>query len=262
LSLELHLNDSEALSIDLGRVDFDWLCSQPAERVRRIAIMRDGVATALGDCFQVRGHAEPTICRLMGDCCRVDGIGTNLRGVSIEICGGAGHRLGTDMRGGAIKVAGPAGDFVGGPSRGRRSGMRGGVISIDGNSGRFTGFRLRRGTIVVAGTADAALGAEMIAGTIAVGAASADGFGQSMRRGTIICVDRPKADPEWETLRFSSPHPTPTVFHRLITGALATIPAGQDIAARLSASSPAWRRRYGDLAVGGIGEVWLGPGKD
>jgi formylmethanofuran dehydrogenase subunit C len=126
--------------------------------------------------------------------------------------------------------------------------MRGGIVLVRGNAGDRAGDRLRRGTIVVEGRAGAHAGSRMIAGTLLVRGEAGPMPGYLMSRGTIL-------------LGGGSPELSPTFVDcgmhellamRLMAGFLAPYSART---ARLLARP--LRRLAGDMAVHGLGEIFL-----
>lgn len=154
--------------------------------------------------FAIEGFDTQTII-IRNSYDKLDFIGKDLNGGSIQVEGDAGAYLAMGMKAGTITVSGNAGlfaacemkkghleiagnvgDFLGGALPGNKMGMRGGLILVKGNAGERAGDQLRRGTILIEGNAGDYCGSRMIAGTIAVMGQTGRYPGYAMRRGTLL----------------------------------------------------------------------------
>jgi formylmethanofuran dehydrogenase subunit C len=220
----------------------------------------------VGDHFDVRPEGQNRIV-FRDSCDRLDGIGADLAGGSVIVEGDAGAYLGRGMRAGTIAVTGSAGvlagnglkggtividgdtgDFLAGAAPGEAAGMQGGMVVVRGRAGHRAGDRLRRGVVVVEGDLGDYAGSRMIAGTlIGLGDTPAVCPGHAMRRGTILLAAEPRPTPA-----FADAGPHDLGFVRLLYGALdALSPAMR----RRLDNTVRFRRRSGDLAFGGRGEI-------
>lgn len=109
----------------------------------------------------------------------------------IKVSGNAGLYAGCEMKKGYLEIAGNTGDFLGGALPGNKMGMKGGLVLVKGNAGERVGDHLRRGTILIEGNAGDYCGSRMTAGTIAVMGQTGRYLGYAMRRGTLLLWNQP-----------------------------------------------------------------------
>lgn len=269
-TIVLRVRHTPPLRVDLRDVLPLRLAALAADGIARLPVWHGNERLALADLFQieVRG-GDSAVLRFEGDCSRLDRIGAAMDGGRIEIDGSAGDYLGLqmtageircagnagmfagcEMAGGRIRIDGDAGDFAGAALAGSMEGMRGGELVVRGNAGQRLGDRMRRGLLVVLGSAGDFAASRLVAGTIAIGGAIGVHPAYGMRRGTLVLA---RARPELGPTFLETAHDI-TVFWRLLASRLAKFGAPFDALARRVP-----RRRVGDLAAGGLGEV-LDPG--
>jgi formylmethanofuran dehydrogenase subunit C len=174
------------------------------------------------------------------------GAGTAMTGGILRIAGSAGYGAATAMRGGELLIAGNAGDRLGGALPGEGSGMSEGIVVLAGSAGVGVGDRMRRGLIVVAGAVGPFCAARMLAGTIIVGGAIGEQPGVAMRRGSLVALGG-TAQP---APGFADCGVTDLTILRLVGRLL----AGRGLTELADRIGPL-RRRVGDLAQGGKGEI-------
>jgi formylmethanofuran dehydrogenase subunit C len=224
---------------------------------------RSGV---LGDWFRVEAGGEaPDRLVIAGGDERLDDIGAGMAGGElivegdvgadagaamtggmVRIAGSAGHGAARAMRGGELHIAGDAGDQLGGALPGEGAGMSEGIVIVAGSAGSGVGDRMRRGLIVVAGAAGTFCAARMLAGTIVVGGAIGAQPGLAMRRGSLLALA-------------AAPPPSPGfadcgIADLTVLRLIGRFLAGRGLAALAGRIGPL-RRRVGDLARGGKGEI-------
>lgn len=252
--------------LDLSGVVPHRLAGLSEAEIGAVAIGTTRRPLALGDAFRLR-MGDPRHIRIADACDRLDRVGQAMTGGTVEVEGDVGAQAGrlmaggrlvirgstgpwaaSGMRNGFIGIAGTAGDRLGGPFAGETAGMRGGTILVRGDAGDRLGDRLRRGTIMVEGRAGAHAGSRMIAGTVLVRGEAGPLPGYLMSRGTIL-------------LGGGTPALAPTfldcgvhelVAMRLLAAHVAPYSAG--IARQLQRPL---RRLAGDMAVRGLGEIFL-----
>ncbi len=264
--LVLSLLARPAQRLDLSAVVPQRLAGLKQAEIGKLPLNTARDSVALGDAFRIR-MGDPQLIRIEGASDRLDQVGQGMTEGAIEVDGDVGIQAGRLMAGGRltingsagpwaasgmkkgfIEITGDAGDRLGGPLAGETAGMRGGIVLVRGAAGERAGDRLRRGTIVIEGRAGAHAGSRMIAGTVLVRGEAGPMPGYLMSRGTIL-------------LGGGSPELSPTFVDcgmhellamRLMASFLAPYSART---ARLLARP--LRRLAGDMAVHGLGEIFL-----
>lgn len=251
------------------RVDLSPLSDAPHLTAKEVAALKlwFGKRTLrVDELFEVTGE-ETSRLVIRNSCDKLDAIGKQADGLSIEVEGDAGAYLGMglksgsihvtgnvdlfgacEMRSGLIQIDGNAGDFLGAALPGNKRGMRGGRVLVKGNAGARCGDEMRRGVILVEGDVADYCGARMIAGTIAVMGNTGRYLGYGLRRGTLLL---------WQ-----SPAQVLPTFGDCGTHTLSYLPLWfsglKDLNSRFSKPEAAFTRvhRYGgDLASVGMGEI-------
>src|SRR6185312_6613690 len=200
----------------------------PSE-IERLPLALGNRRQSVAEWFRIEPSDGATL-EIVGDCRRLDKLGSGMSEGAIALAGSAGYGAATDMRGGLLRIAGDAGDALGGALPGAAGGMRDGTVLVAGRAGAEAGRRLRRGLIVIGGRAGPFAGA-------------------AMRRGSMIALGGvPRIGPT-----FADGGVHDLIFLRLLARHLTTL--GLDgLATRLGGL----RRWTGDAAVGGAGELLVG----
>ncbi len=211
-SLTFKLISEPRQRVDLSALNLGKLAGKTVEAIKRMRLPCGNRKIALGSLFEVDGDpAMATGIKIKRCSEKLDNIGRELAGGSIEISGAAGDYLGRDMHhghitvkgntgnwvgsgmhGGSIEIRGNAGDYLASARPGDPQGMRHGIIHVHGNIGARAGDRMRRGTVIVEGDAGDYCGARMLAGTIVVLGQAGDFTGFSMKRGTLLLCRPPR----------------------------------------------------------------------
>ncbi len=260
----LTLKQVPALRLDLRGVLPSALAPMTAGEVERVRVGHGNALVPLAECFAVAPRADDRLV-LAGDLSRCDRIGWQMDGGRLVVEGPAGHYAGAamkagelrvqgaagdlaacEMAGGRLDIEGDAGDFVAATLPGSMDGMRGGSVVIRGNAGQRCGDRMRRGTVAVFGDTGDFLASRMVAGTIALAGRAGAHAGYGMRRGSVVFAGpAPAESPTFVPAGAEAP-----VFWQLLARDLARHGgAFADLPRR------AIRRRLGDLAAGGKGEL-------
>ncbi|WP_127996568.1 formylmethanofuran dehydrogenase subunit C [Piscinibacter defluvii] len=176
-----------------------------------------------------------------GDCA-----GGAMRGGTLRIGGSARDLAGCEMSGGLVEIGGNVGDFAAGTLPGSMDGMRGGTLIVRGRAGARFGDRMRRGTALLFGDAGDFLGSRMVAGTIALAGRCGAHAGYGMRRGSLVFAGAAPAD---------SPTFVPAVADAPVFWQLLARDLARHGGAFAELPRRAIRRRLGDLAAGGKGEL-------
>jgi formylmethanofuran dehydrogenase subunit C len=264
--LVLTLRGRPGQRLDLSPVVPQRLAGLSEAEIGRIALNTTRDAVTLGDAFKMR-KGDPRHIRIEGACDRLDQVGQGMSEGTIEVAGDVGAQAGRRMAGGrlvidgtagpwaasgmtrgVIEIAGSAGARLGGPLAGETAGMRGGVVLVRGDAGERVGDRLRRGTIIVEGSAGAHAGSRMIAGTVLVRGKAGPLPGYLMSRGTLLLGGGTAA---------LSPTFVDCGRHELVAMRLLAsfvTPYSARIARLLGRPL---RRLAGDMAVQGLGEIFL-----
>lgn len=175
-----------------------------------------------------------------------DYAGGAMRGGELRIGGAARDLAGCEMAGGLLEIRGDAGDFAASTLPGSMDGMRGGTLIVRGRAGTRFGDRMRRGTALLFGDAGDFLASRMVAGTIALAGRCGAHAGYGMRRGSLVCAGAaPAESPTFVPAGADAP-----VFWQLLARDLAHHGGPFEALPRR-----AIRRRLGDLATGGKGEL-------
>ena len=257
----LRLREEPPERLDLSGVSAAALAGLDANAVARLPVGTTRAGLCLGDSFSVAGGPGPDLA-IEGGSARLDDLGADLAGGTLEVDGDVGQRLGRGMTGGIIRVRGSAGPFAGaeaaggtividgdageragGALHGRTGGLDGATLVIRGRAGPYLGDRMRSGLVVADAAGDYA-GARMIAGTLVAGTVG-DDPGYAMRRGTLLVREHGRLLPTFvDTGRHR------LVIVRLLERALRPIaPHLADLA------RDDLNRRAGDLATLGKGEL-------
>ncbi|MGR6807121.1 formylmethanofuran dehydrogenase subunit C [Sphaerotilus natans] len=257
-----------ALPLRLGRARpplSDWFELAPAGAAGELALV---FADAADGARLDRIGAGMTRGRLVVHGDAGDEVGAGMSGGRIEVRGSVRDQAGIEMQGGALHIAGDAGDFVASARPGSPDGMRGGLLSIAGRAGARLADRMRRGTLLVAGGAGDFALSRLVAGTVLVGGPLGAHPAWGLRRGSVLLLDagaqaaarrEPGLIDGGGDLRVAW-----TLIARELRAQIAALPetAGRaaflPLAARL-ADGAAPPRLRGDLAVDGLGELFLVP---
>lgn len=214
-ALSFKLIAEPAHRVDLSALNLEKLAGKTIEAIGRMRLPCGNRKIALGSLFEVDGDpATASKIKIKRCSNRLDNIGRELNGGTLEISGSVGDYLGRDMRAGSITVKGNAGNWVGTGMRagtieiggdagdylasarpGDAQGMKNGTIHVHGNIGDRAGDRMRRGMVIVEGDAGDYCGARMLAGTIMVLGQSGSFTGFSMKRGTLLLSQKPRHIP-------------------------------------------------------------------
>jgi formylmethanofuran dehydrogenase subunit C len=211
----------------------------------RVSILGGG-AVALGDLFEVTGHAGGRI-RFTGDLSKANRLGAGLSEGAVEVEGAIGDEVGVGMSAGSIEVHGSAGNGAGGAAPEARRGMTGGELIIRGAVGSEAGSRMRRGLLAIEGDAGSHTGAGTLAGTIVVLGDAGPSPGLWSKRGSIVALGSIAIPSTYRYACTFRPPVLPLLLGRLRTRYKLPI---QD--RHLSGS---YRRYSGDLADLGKGEI-------
>jgi len=256
--------------VDLSALNADSLSGKTVAAIKRMHLPCGNTRIALGSLFEVDGDPAKAARIKIRKCSeKLDNIGRDLNGGSIEISGNvgdylgrnmrdgnitlkgtAGNWVGTGMRAGIIEIKGNAGDYLASARPGDPLGMKNGTIHVHGNIGDRAGDRMRRGMVIVEGNAGDYCGARMLAGTIMVLGQAGSFTGFSMKRGTLLLSQAPRHIPA----TFNDCGQLELGFLRLLF---------RDLASRhrslvwLKNFSPLVQRYAGDLAWNGKGELLI-----
>ena len=232
---------------DLGEVLAGaWGALEAGELARRRISIDAGGTVAVGDLFEVTGHAAGRI-RFTGDLSKANRLGAGLSEGVVVVEGDVGDEVGMGLSAGSIEVRGSAGDRAGGAAPEARRGMTGGELIIRGAVGSEAGSRMRRGLLAIGGDAGSHTGVGTIAGTIVVFGNAGASPGLWSKRGSIVALG-PVAIPS--TYRYACTY-RPAVLP-LMLGRLRTR-YGMPVQDRHLSGS--YRRYSGDLADLGKGEI-------
>lgn len=175
-----------------------------------------------------------------------DHAGGAMRGGELRICGAARDLAGCEMSGGLLEIGGDVGNFAASTLPGSMDGMRGGTLIVRGRAGARFGDRMRRGSALLFGDAGDFLGSRMVAGTIALAGRCGAHAGYGMRRGSLVFAGAAPAD---------SPTFVPAVADAPVFWQLLARDLARHGGAFAELPRRAIRRRLGDLAAGGKGEL-------
>ncbi len=267
--IRLTLKARPSFRLSLAGITPDRIAGVVAAELERRPLVEGNRRGVLGDWFRVEASGEADRLVIVAGDDRLDdigagmaagelvvegdigaGAGTAMSGGILRVAGSVGYGAATAMRGGELRIAGDAGDQLGGALPGERTGMSEGVVIVGGSAGGSVGDRMRRGLIVVAGAAGPFCAARMLAGTIIVGGALGAQPGIAMRRGSLVALDG-TAQP---APGFADCGVTDLTILRLIGRFLA-----RSGLAALAAHIGPLRRRVGDLALNGKGEILTPP---
>ncbi|WP_168564930.1 formylmethanofuran dehydrogenase subunit C [Crateriforma spongiae] len=262
-SWKLSLRQKPRQRIDARVIGLQAFATMTIDQVRRTRLSVGHESVELAEYFKVEDRTSERPCIIVeGDLSQFDHLASGHHGGRFEIQGNVGHDLASGMSGGEVIVHGDAGDRVGGPVDHGRVGMSGGKVVIAGDAGRRAGIRMRRGDLWINGDVMPGVGAWMIAGTIVIGgrivASGDDGgrVGYGMRRGTIVCGELSATDRQ----RFTPPVPMWTaVIGPMLRSVESWKPHCPRVAERFARLSESLDCLRGDLADGGMGEIWLPP---
>jgi formylmethanofuran dehydrogenase subunit C len=264
--IRLTLKSHPPFRLSLAGITPDGLAGLAAAELERRPLVQGNRRGVLGDWFRVEaaGEAADRLVIVGGDD-RLDdvgagmasgelvvegdvgaGVGTAMIGGILRVTGSAGYGAAMAMRGGELRIAGDVGDQLGGALPGERTGMSEGIVIIGGSAGISAGDRMRRGLIVVAGAAGSFCAARMLAGTIIVGGALGAQPGIAMRRGSLMALSA--------TIQPAPGFADCGVSELTILRLIGRFLARRGLASLAARMGPL-RRRVGDLAQNGKGEI-------
>jgi formylmethanofuran dehydrogenase subunit C len=223
-----------------------WGALEAGELAGRCVSIEGGSTVALGDLFEVTGHAAGQV-RFTGDLSKANRLGAGLAEGVVVIDGSIGDEVGIGMSAGSIEVRGSAGDRAGGAAPEARRGMTGGELVIRGPAGSEAGSRMRRGLLAIGGDADRHTGAGTIAGTIVVFGDAGASPGLWSKRGSIIALGSVAIPSTYRYACTYRPAILPLMLGRLRTR--------YDLPVQDRHLSGSYRRYSGDLADLGKGEI-------
>jgi formylmethanofuran dehydrogenase subunit C len=267
MALTLTRRESSPIPLEVFGLTPDRLVGLSADDVARLSVRHGNREEEVGSHFRVAGRVDAgdKSMTFAGDCSTVKGVGAGMTdGVvhapavgmhaGARMTGGhlsvdsAGDWLGAEMAGGTIAVSRSAGHSVGAAYPGSRRGMRGGKIFIEGDAGDETGSLMRRGLIAVGGRVGEFCGASMIAGTVIAKGGVGRRCGAGMKRGTIVTFG---PEPEWPP-GFVHACDYQTAFAHVLR---------KELASFFGPPVETLRLYRGDLAAGGLGEIWHMPSR-
>jgi len=263
----LTLKSPPAIVVDCSPLTPDRLAGKSATAIAAIELQSGNRRLTVGELFDIDGESGDTLV-IRNACSKLDRIGANMNGGSLEVEGDVGAFLGAGLLSGRIRVSGKAGafaatgmvagtlhvcgnvgDFLGAAIAGDKQGMLGGLVIVDGDAGDRVGDHLRRGIILVGGNAGDYCASRMLAGTIAVRGRVGALPGYAMKRGTLLLsctTDLPATFNDCGTHEL--------LFLRLLARHLAGIDTA---AAPFAPHGERVRRFVGDRANGGLGEILI-----
>jgi formylmethanofuran dehydrogenase subunit C len=264
--IRLTLKSHPPFRLSLEGITPNGVARLAAAELERRPLAQGNRRGVLGDWFHVEaaGEAADRLVIVGGDD-RLDDVGAGMAGGELvvegdvgagvgmamtdgilRVTGSAGYGAAMAMRGGELRIAGDVGDQLGGALPGERTGMSEGIVIIGGSAGIGVGDRMRRGLIVVAGAAGSFCAARVLAGTIIVGGALGAQPGIAMRRGSLMAL----TGTVQPAPGFADCGVTELTMLRLLGRFL----AGRGLASLAARIGPL-RRRVGDLAQNGKGEI-------
>ena len=209
-ALTLSLKNRPAQRVDMSPLVCQKLAGLEPSEIAAITLQSGKAKVRVDELFNVSGSDTQTII-IKNSFGKLDYIGKELEGGSIEVEGDAGAYLGLgmvsgnihvlgrvdifaacEMKNGRITIDGDTGDFLGAALPGNKMGMKGGMVLVKGNAGERVGDHMRRGNILIEGNAGDYCGSRMTAGTIAVMGQTGRYLGYAMRRGTLLLWNRPQ----------------------------------------------------------------------
>lgn len=119
-------------------------------------------------------------------------LGQAMKAGSIIVQGNSGIYAACEMQNGYLEITGNAGDFIAAALPGNQQGMRGGTVLVKGNVAERAGDHMRKGLLLIEGNVGDYCGSRMVAGTIAVMGETGRYLGYAMRRGTLLLWNKPQ----------------------------------------------------------------------